>query len=159
LAGVASRTHPEHAARLFGAAAAWRAAAQAPLSPADRTVVDRDLGIARSKLGAVAFASAFADGERLTLEQAVTEAFPMMVAAAEPVVPPHLERSGEVEGLTPREIDVLRLVAEGRSNRDIAEVLFISQRTVATHVTNILGKIGVSSRSAAAAYAIRQGLV
>ncbi|SFQ32892.1 regulatory protein, luxR family [Actinomadura madurae] len=61
-------------------------------------------------------------------------------------------------GLTPREFEVLRLVAEGRSNRDIAEALFISVKTASVHVSNILGKLEVTSRGEAAATAHRLGL-
>jgi DNA-binding NarL/FixJ family response regulator len=61
--------------------------------------------------------------------------------------------------LSPRELDVLRLIAEGRTDREIAEVLFISPRTVARHVSGVLNKLGVSSRSAATAIAIRRQLV
>ncbi|HEY0542851.1 MAG TPA: AAA family ATPase [Actinoallomurus sp.] len=60
-----------------------------------------------------------------------------------------------VFGLTAREQEVLRLVAEGRSNRDIAEELFISAKTASVHVSNILGKLGVASRGEAAATAHR----
>jgi DNA-binding NarL/FixJ family response regulator len=56
-------------------------------------------------------------------------------------------------GLTPRELEVLRLVAAGRSNRQIAEELFISAKTASVHVSNILGKLGVSARGEAAAVA------
>ena len=62
-------------------------------------------------------------------------------------------------GLTARERDVLRLIVDGHPDREIAEALFISPRTVTTHVTNILNKLGVNSRSAAAAYAVRHDLV
>ena len=58
------------------------------------------------------------------------------------------------DGLTPRENDVLALVADGRSNREIGAALFISDRTVARHLTNIYNKIGVTSRTQAARYAI-----
>ncbi len=61
-------------------------------------------------------------------------------------------------GLTPREFEVLRLVAEGRSNRDIAEALFISVKTASVHVSNILGKLDVASRGEAAATAHRLAL-
>ncbi|WP_308198696.1 helix-turn-helix transcriptional regulator [Actinomadura litoris] len=61
-------------------------------------------------------------------------------------------------GLTPREYEVLRLVSEGRSNRDIAEALFISVKTASVHVSNILGKLGVANRGEAAATAHRQRL-
>ena len=58
------------------------------------------------------------------------------------------------DGLSPREYEVLRLVADGRSNREIGAALFISDRTVARHLTNIYNKIGVTSRTQAARYAI-----
>ncbi|TVT35823.1 AAA family ATPase [Amycolatopsis rhizosphaerae] len=62
-------------------------------------------------------------------------------------------------GLTPRESEILRLVADGLGNREIAERLFISAKTASVHVSNILGKLGVSNRVAAAATARRLGLV
>jgi DNA-binding NarL/FixJ family response regulator len=62
-------------------------------------------------------------------------------------------------GLTAREAEVLRLVADGLSNRQIAEKLFISRKTASVHVSNILAKLGVSTRVEAAALAHRRGLV
>jgi DNA-binding NarL/FixJ family response regulator len=62
------------------------------------------------------------------------------------------------DGLTSREAEVLRLVAAGRSNREIAIDLVLSERTVARHVTNIYGKIGAGSRADATAYALRHNL-
>jgi DNA-binding NarL/FixJ family response regulator len=62
------------------------------------------------------------------------------------------------DGLTGRECEVLSLVADGRSNREIGERLYISDRTVARHLTNIFHKIGVTSRTQAARYAIDHGL-
>ena len=61
-------------------------------------------------------------------------------------------------GLTGREVEVLELIAAGKTNRQIAEALFISEKTVARHVSNIFTKLAVSSRSAATAYAFRHGL-
>ena len=63
------------------------------------------------------------------------------------------------DGLTQREVEVLRLLALGRNNREVAEELVISLRTVAHHVTSILTKTGAANRTEAAAYAARQGLV
>ncbi len=63
------------------------------------------------------------------------------------------------DGLTQREVEVLRLIALGRNNREIAGELVISLRTVAHHVTSILSKTGAANRTEAAAYAARQGLV
>jgi two-component system, NarL family, response regulator LiaR len=62
------------------------------------------------------------------------------------------------EPLTEREVDVLRLVAQGLSNDEIGERLFISERTVRTHVSNILGKLHLANRTQAALYALREGL-
>jgi DNA-binding NarL/FixJ family response regulator len=63
------------------------------------------------------------------------------------------------EALTERETDVLRLLAQGRSNKEIALALSIGEKTVKTHVSNILAKLGVPSRTQAALYAVRIGLV
>jgi two-component system, NarL family, response regulator LiaR len=63
------------------------------------------------------------------------------------------------EALTGREIEVLRLLAQGQSNKEIAHGLMISEKTVKTHVSNILAKLGVPSRTQAALYAARVGLV
>ena len=62
------------------------------------------------------------------------------------------------EKLTERETEVLRLLAEGKSNRGIAAELFISETTVKTHVSNIFQKLGVPSRTQAALYALREGI-
>ncbi len=83
---------------------------------------------------------------RLTLGRAVPE------PAAAPADP------AEALGLTGRERDVLRLVSEGRTNRQIAEELFISPKTASVHVSNILAKLGVSGRGEAAALAHRLAL-
>jgi DNA-binding CsgD family transcriptional regulator len=62
-------------------------------------------------------------------------------------------------GLTARELDVLRLVASGKTNREIAETLVISEHTVARHLQNIFAKLGLSSRTAATAYAFEHELM
>ena len=67
--------------------------------------------------------------------------------------------SGDTHGLTPRELEVLRLVAAGKSNREISSALFISEHTVARHLQNIFAKLGLSSRTAASAFAFKHDLV
>lgn len=64
-----------------------------------------------------------------------------------------------LNSLTNREEQVLKLVAQGHSNEDISKQLFLSKRTVGTHVSNILGKLHLANRTQAALYALRQGLV
>jgi DNA-binding NarL/FixJ family response regulator len=71
---------------------------------------------------------------------------------------PSLESERQLNVLSAREIDVLRLVADGLTDREIAESLFISRHTVAHHIASILNKLGVSSRTAAATYALREHL-
>lgn len=63
------------------------------------------------------------------------------------------------ESLTEREVDVLRLIAEGKSNREIADELVLGEKTIKTHVSNILSKLNLNSRTQAALYAVRIGLV
>jgi two-component system, NarL family, response regulator LiaR len=64
-----------------------------------------------------------------------------------------------VDPLTPRELDVLRLIASGKSNREIAQALSVTDQTVKSHVSHILEKLGVGSRTQAALYAIQNGFV
>ena len=71
----------------------------------------------------------------------------------------NLPDAGARHGLTSRELEVLRLVAQGHSNQQIADVLFISVPTVKSHLTNLLGKLGLPSRSAATAYAHTHGVL
>ena len=81
--------------------------------------------------------------------------------AGAPAAPPSepTDAAGSALGLTARELEVLTLVAEGRSNRQVAEALFISAKTASVHVSNILAKLGVASRVEAAAVAHRHGLL
>ena len=68
-------------------------------------------------------------------------------------------RPGLPEELTERELDVVQLVAQGRSNHEISEALVISEKTVKTHISNILGKLQLEDRTQLAIYAIKHGLV
>lgn len=73
--------------------------------------------------------------------------------------PEKVEPSPAVEPLSQRELDVLRLLSTGASNKEIAAKLFISENTVRNHIRNILDKLHLSNRVQAAAYAVRQGIV
>jgi DNA-binding CsgD family transcriptional regulator/tetratricopeptide (TPR) repeat protein len=91
-------------------------------------------------------------GRRLRIDLMAGDAAPTQDAITSPVEPP------DPFGLTTREREVLALVAEGYTNKRIAETLFISESTAGVHVSNILGKLGVGTRTEAAAIAVRLGL-
>jgi len=92
-------------------------------------------------------------------DQAGREHFRAGAGALLPIAPTLHRRSAAVPRLTPRELEVLRCLIEGDSDREIAAVLGISPRTVMRHVAGILNTLGVASRTAAATLAIRQHLV
>jgi predicted ATPase/DNA-binding CsgD family transcriptional regulator len=116
---------------------------------------DRVLAEARRCLDEHAFASAWAAGWTLSPEEALAE----VLAEPESFTHPASAATGNGADLTPRELEVLRLIAAGRSNREIADALFISVPTVKSHVTNVLGKLDLPSRSSATAYAHTHGLL
>jgi non-specific serine/threonine protein kinase len=159
LAIVAAATRRyARAARLGGAAEALREAIGAP--PPRHTARARGaLTATRRGLGQEAFAAAWAAGRALSLAEAVAEALQTSPDATEQSTPvAHAEASARY-GLTAREVEVLRLIADGRSNPAIAEELYISPRTAQTHVQNIFTKLGIGSRAEAVRLAVELGLV
>ena len=151
LAGSARmRGQPERAARLLGAAEAVREAIGTPVPPCERADHDRNVSALRAAMGKKAFAQARAEGRALTLEQVLAE------PEEGPVDHPS---SAYLAGLTAREVEVLRLVAEGFNDPQVAEKLYISRRTVHAHVRSIYHKLGVTSRTAATRFAVENGLV
>jgi predicted ATPase/DNA-binding CsgD family transcriptional regulator len=154
---AATRDQPARAVRLFGAAAAVHdALGSRQLHGADA----RDEGLLsplRSALGTAAFEDAWAAGRTLPLEQVIVEARDLADETTAPVAPPRSQ--ADAVGLTPRELDVLRLLVQGKSDREIGEALFIGTRTVQTHVANLFAKMDVNARAEAAAVAVRCGLV
>lgn len=113
----------------------------------------------RLLIGAATRALGDEEGARLEI-QAARAAFERVGARRDALHASALLVSGSDRpaGLTPREIEVLRLVAGGKSNRQIAQTLVISEYTVARHVQNILAKLGVSSRTSATAFAVEHQL-
>ncbi len=150
LAMVAVRLGKVHeGVRLLGAAETLRAAVSTAVPSMMRADYDRAVDSARASLGTVTFSSAWSAGAMLTADEAFAEATALDLDGTAPVRPPPF-------GLTMREFEVLQLMAEGRSDQEIAGALFISYRTVTTHVTRVLSKLGVDSRSAAVSVAMRQ---
>jgi predicted ATPase/DNA-binding CsgD family transcriptional regulator len=145
------------ATRLYAAGEALREELGFPLSPADRVYASPVLEGLRAALGDDGFAAAWAAGRALSRDEALAEAYVVRVGPAEqPSREPDPEPSSH--GLSQREMEVLRLLAAGRTNREIGEALFISPATAARHVANVYNKLGVDSRTAATAYALRHGL-
>jgi len=149
------------------AAVLWGAAE--PLRESRSVAIPRDLyermvAVVRSQLGGPAFKEAMAQGRTLTPAQALAshEAFApqdpqtLNPAQAAPTAP--TRQPSYPAGLTPREVEVLCLVAQGLSDAQVAEQLIISPRTVNWHLTSIYSKLQVSSRAAATRYAIEHHL-
>ena len=152
---VAEQSETSWAVRLLAAAAALRDSLGTPLPPVSRADYERCVAAARAQLGEQAFAAAWAEGRGMTWEQALAVRGLVMI----PSTPPAKSSPTYPDGLTVREVEVLRLLAQGLTDAQIAEQLIISPRTVNTHLRAIYGKIQVSSRSAATRYALDQHLI
>ncbi|MEA2514462.1 MAG: hypothetical protein QOJ59_3949, partial [Thermomicrobiales bacterium] len=148
----------KHAARLLGAAEAHRARLGVALMPRQVAGYERNVADARNALGEPVFAAAWAEGRRLSADEARAEAFRVIDAIAGAAAREPPTRAAD-PFLTPREVEVLRLVADGRSDREIADALFIGTGTVRTHLMHAFGKLGVGSRTAAVAAARRLGVL
>jgi DNA-binding CsgD family transcriptional regulator/tetratricopeptide (TPR) repeat protein len=146
------------AAPLRGAAE-HRLKIEQEITPHERAMYTQDLAALRAHLGEAAFAAAQAEGRAMTLEDLLAAPKPPATLTASPSVTPlSVPAQAFPDGLTRREVDVLRLIAQGLPDGQIAERLVISPRTVNFHLTSIYRKIQVSSRSAATRYAIEHHL-
>ena len=154
IAGVANqRGQTERAARLLGAA--WGVAESLGVRYlAHHVHAERVLAATRSQLEEQTFDSAWIEGQALPLEQAVAEARRLLAAPVSTAVG---DRSWP--RLSPRELDVLRLLVAGHHDREIAAALRVSPRTVQTHIASLFAKFGVNSRVEVTAIAVRRGLV
>jgi predicted ATPase/serine/threonine protein kinase/DNA-binding CsgD family transcriptional regulator len=148
------------AARLWGAAESLREAIGRPMPAVYRAEYERSVAAARTQLGEQAFAHAWVEGRTMTVEQALAAKGQTLMPTATPI-PPATPAAPAAkppftypDGLTAREVEVLRLLAQGLSNAQIAEQLVLSRGTVNWYLTTIYSKIGVSSRNAATRYAI-----
>ena len=158
LARTAAATgHPRRAARLLGAAEAYGEAIGASVQMGEREGIERAVSLAREAFGDEGLAAELAVGRALLPEQAVAEA---LATTAEPEAAPSPAPSAPANRfrLTRREREVLTLLAQRRTNKEIAEALFVSARTVQTHTISIFTKLGVDNRRDAAALAVRHGL-
>jgi predicted ATPase/DNA-binding CsgD family transcriptional regulator len=165
LAGVvAVQGDPAWAVQLWGVAAALREARGTPIPPVYRFAYECSVAAARAQLGEKAFVALWQEGRTMTAEQALAAQGRTLAPTATPIppaatsAPPAKSPTTYPAGLTVREVEVLRLVAQGLTDAQVAEQLVINSCTVNTHLTSIYGKIGVSSRSAATRYAIEHQL-
>ena len=149
---AASQGHPGRAARLFGAAAALRERTGTPPPPCERPDLDRGLAATRADLGEETFAQDRAEGAAAALESVFDFALgPGGDAAA--------SSDAQTAGLSHREIEVLGFAAEGLTDTQVADKLYLSPRTVSQHLRNVYRKLGVKSRTAATRAAIERGLI
>jgi len=128
-----------------------------------RDLYERVVALVRTQLGEAAFTAAWAQGRSMTPEQALaaqeTAEMPLSAPTEPPSLPPAKTSPAYPGGLTVREVEVLRLIAQGMTDAQVAEQLVISPRTVNWHLTSIYSKLGVSSRAAATRYAIEHHVV
>jgi predicted ATPase/DNA-binding CsgD family transcriptional regulator len=149
------------AARLAGAASAQRDLVGAGFFPSLMVRLKRRLAPVRRALGEAALAAAWAEGRALTLEEALATALaPDGGAPPTPARPPGGEwvADGAPATLSERERQVAALVAQGLTNRQIAESLLITPGTAGNHVLHILSKLGLHNRAQIAAWAVAHGL-
>jgi non-specific serine/threonine protein kinase len=168
LAGVAAASgRPETGAHLLAAAEQIAASLGSPIFPRDRPVRERALAALTTALGPERLDAAREAGRACTREQAITEALTVpaesaggrgSMSATEPA-PQEPLPTAMIFDLTRREREVLALLTQRLTNPEIAARLFISPRTVATHVENLLAKLGAADRREAAAIAVQHGLV
>jgi predicted ATPase/class 3 adenylate cyclase/DNA-binding CsgD family transcriptional regulator len=156
LAMTGSEADPGWSARLHGAADQALAEQGRTVEPLEGRLAGLDRQRLCAAMGAEAFDAEYAAGRALGLAQVLDALGRTDTAAGQAEV----AVSGEAASLlTPRELDVLKLVAQGLSNTDIAQRLFLSEHTIHRHLANILRKLGLSSRAAAAAWGVRTGVV
>jgi predicted ATPase/DNA-binding CsgD family transcriptional regulator len=162
LAGLAAVSvengDPETAARLLGAVDEMLLGIGGRLYPIHQPVYERADTAARAALGDDQFTAIHDAGRRLTLTDLCAEA-DAIVTKAEEVERESRRRGAGISALTAREREVLDLVADGKTDREIAEILYISRRTVNYHVANILSQLNVHSRQEAVARAHDLGLL
>ena len=149
------------AVRLWGATEAFCETLGTSLVPIDRTAYESAVVLTRTQLGKDAFAAQWIEGRRLSLEQLLTDQESLstirLVCSTQPSVT--MPSSSSDMRLTPREMDVLRLLTQGLTSVQIAEQLIISVVTVNFHVRSVYSKLGVRSRGAATRYAMEHRLV
>ncbi|HEV2072576.1 MAG TPA: LuxR C-terminal-related transcriptional regulator [Thermomicrobiales bacterium] len=160
--GVVAATFGDisRAVQLFGAVEALREGAHRTLLPPNlRPKYEAALLKSRESLGENAFKDLWRAGRGWSLGTALTEAAAVTLGAVGSSPPSTGQHPPQAYNLTERELDVLRLMVAGKTDREIAEELFISRRTVTTHVGSLLLKLGVTNRVHAATVAIQDGLL
>jgi predicted ATPase/class 3 adenylate cyclase/DNA-binding CsgD family transcriptional regulator len=160
---VAAQGEPRWAAQLWGTAEAVRKTIGTPTSPVYRNEYEQVVAAVRATLGEETFLAAWAEGRSMTPEQALAAQgqtpLPSSSQARKTATPTGKSPVPYPDELTEREVEVLRLIAQGLTDAQVAEQLIISPRTVHGHLRSIYNKIGVSSRSAATRYAVDHQLV
>jgi len=140
---------------IYGAAAALRAPIGSVIDPADRSDYERVLSELRAALGEDAFAALWAAGAALSLDEIIAGAL-SEPASSSASTRTEKEKFG---GLTEREREVAALIAQGKSNREIAQAMTVGVKTVETYVTRILNKLNFDSRVQIATWAVEKGLI
>ena len=159
---VAAEGEPARAACLWGAAETLRTELGAFIPHAEQVSYERSMSTVHAQLSEDVFSSAWAEGRAMSLEQVLANWETMPSPRPVPTAPPSTATAFAPlphTRLTPREMDVLRLVALGLTNPQIAEKLVISPQTVHAHLRSMYSKLGVTTRSAATRFAVEHHIV
>jgi predicted ATPase/DNA-binding CsgD family transcriptional regulator len=158
---AATQGQTERAIRLAGATTVMSETYHTPPIPMAEALLTEGLALARGALDEASYATAWEQGRQLSIEESIAEALAIETPVPPSPRPRRLEARANAApaGLTPTEVEVLRLLASGRTTREIAGALVVAISTVDRHLTHIYAKLGIRNRAAATRFAVKHGLV
>ena len=146
----------QKAVKIFASAAALRSPINSVVDPVDQPEYERMLSGLHSKLDPKTFAACWEEGEAMPGQEVVVYA---LSKAIRPIDRPYPSDKEKFQGLSKRERETATWIAQGKSNREIAHAMTVSEKTVETYVTRILNKLGFNSRVQVATWAVEKGLI
>lgn len=146
----------QKAVTIFASAASLRIPLYSVIDPVDQPEYERILARLRSKLDPKIFDACWEEGEGMQLSDVVTKALSEPIEAMDKTP---ISDKVKFQGLSKRERETAALIAQGKSNREIAQIMTVREKTVETYVTRILDKLGFSSRVQIATWAVEKGFI
>ncbi len=147
---------PQKAVKIFASAASLRSPIHSVIDPVDQPEYDLFLSKLRSRLDQQTFTACWEEGKAMLLKDVVVYA---LSAPVELIDKTSIADKAKFQGLSKRERETASLIAQGKSNREIAQMMTVGEKTVETYVTRILNKLGFDSRVQIATWAVEKGLI